>query len=242
MDKGDIFKLASSVRIKLNVRNEGAIDLFTMINEVPNMTVVYYPMGANISGMFIRNNKTPLIAINSAMSIGRQHFSLAHELYHFYHDNKDISVSSRDIGNDNEKNADLFASYLLIPMDDFMKSVSNISIDNITINDVIKLEQYYKVSRQAILRRLFEENKIDDIIKKKFSTNVILSAVNLGYDDALYKASPDDKVYRTYGEYIKLADRLLINEKISIGKYEELLISAYRSELVYGEILEELND
>lgn len=64
--------------------------------------------------------------------------------------------------------------------------------------------------------------------------NVIWSALNLGYDDALYKPTPEDKRYKTYGFYIQQAEKTLKQGLISSGKYEELLLSAYRSDLVYG--------
>lgn len=75
-------------------------------------------MGDHISGMCIKNDGNPVIAINSAMSVGRQRFSMAHELYHLYYDeNKQSTVCAIKIGtgNDTEKAADQFASYFLMP-------------------------------------------------------------------------------------------------------------------------------
>ena len=68
--------------------------------------------------------------------------------------------------------------------------------------------------------------------------NVTASAVNLGYRDNLYKPMPKEKQYGTYGYYIQQADRAMELGLISDGKYEELLLEAFRDDLVYGEEVE----
>jgi hypothetical protein len=79
---------------------------------------------------------------------------------------------------------------------------------------------------------------------EKFREGVICSAVNLGYDDALYRPLPESKQYKTYGYYIEKAEELYEKELVSTGKYEQLLLTAFRPDLVYGEEFEggELND
>lgn len=79
---------------------------------------------------------------------------------------------------------------------------------------------------------------------EKFRDGVISSAVNLGYDDALYKPLPENKQYKTYGYYIEKAEALYEKDLVSTGKYEQLLLTAFRPDLVYGEEFEggELND
>ena len=43
----------------------------------------------------------------------------------------------------------------------------------------------------------------------------------------------------TFGKYIKLAEELKSKEAISQGKYEELLLEGFRSDIVYGSNLDE---
>ncbi len=247
MDKLDIAKKASEIRNRLNISADAPVDLFTIVNAIPNMTVVYLPMGENISGICIKNKETPVIAVNSSMSVGRQHFSLAHELYHFYFDDiKQIGISGKEIGtgNDSEKCADQFASYFLIPINGFIEKARMLLDRNVSISikEVVELEQYFKVSRQAILIRLLEEKLITTSQKNEFSKNVKLSAINLGYSDTLYKPNPQEKAYGTFGYYIKTTDKLYAEEMISTGQFEEFLLSAFREDLVYGEEQEDLND
>ena len=65
-------------------------------------------------------------------------------------------------------------------------------------------------------------------------TGIIRSAQKLGYNDKLYLPSPEDKRYFTFGKYGKIAEDLKEKELLTNGKYEELLLSAFRSDIVYG--------
>ena len=56
----------------------------------------------------------------------------------------------------------------------------------------------------------------------------------MGFNSDLYRPLPEEKQYRTYGHYIDQADQLLTRDIVSYGKYEELLLAAFRDDLVYG--------
>ena len=61
---------------------QSPIDIFSLINNLKDVTLVFYPMSERISGMCIKQSNIKVIAINSNMSYGRQRFTVAHELYH----------------------------------------------------------------------------------------------------------------------------------------------------------------
>lgn len=207
-------------------------------------------MGDHLSGMCIKNDGNPVIAINSSMSVGRQRFSMVHELYHLYFDdNNNTMVCAIMIGtgSDTERAADQFASYFLMPpvaLSELIRNIQGTSKDNLEIKEIVKLEQYFGISRQALLCRLIEDKKLTSQQADQFRQGVIRSAVSLGYDDSLYNPLPENKRYKTYGYYIQQAEELLQKAIISTGKYEQLLLSAFRPDLVYGDELEggELND
>ena len=240
MDKLELWKMAVSLRKQLGENSTSPIDIFTLAYSIDLLSIVYYPMGEHISGLCIKGDRNNVIAINSSMTHGRQRFSMAHELYHLNSDNDPLTViCSKKIGEGSEKElqADQFASYLLMPpnaLSEMIKQVKKSMSDRLTIKDVVRLEQYFGVSRQAILFRLTEENELTLQEAQSMRQNVIWSALSLGYDDALYKPTPEDKRYKTYGFYIQQAEKTLKQGLISSGKYEELLLSAYRSDLVYG--------
>jgi Zn-dependent peptidase ImmA (M78 family) len=195
--------------------------------------------------MCVKGKHSNVFAINSLMTLGRQRFTLAHELFHLYYDNEpSTSICLKNIGAGNEKEiqADQFASYLIMPplaLTEMIQKLKESSSGVITLNEVVFLEQYYQISRQAVLYRLIQERELSHQDAEKMRQNIIQSAINLGYDDTLYKPSPLNKRYRTYGHYIKLAEKVLEKGLVSRGKYEELLLEAFRSDLVYGEDIDE---
>ena len=250
IDKLNLCTKALGLRKELGEDTTSPIDIFSLAHTITQLTLVFYPMGDHLSGMCIKNDGNPVIAINSSMSVGRQRFSMAHELYHLYDDeNKQSTVCAIKIGtgNDTEKAADQFASYFLIPpvaLSESIKKIHGMSTGNLGIKEIVKLEQYFGVSRQALLYRLIGDNKLTPQQAEQFRQGVIRSAVNLGYDDSLYKPLPEDKQYKTYGYYIQQAEELLRKDLVSTGKYEQLLLTAFRPDLVYGDEFEggELND
>jgi len=250
IDKLDICTKALSLRKKLGVDVNSPIDILSLLQSISKLTLIFYPMGENLSGMCIRRDNNPVIAINSSMSIGRQRFSMAHELYHLYFDeNKHSPVCAINIGNGNEieKSSDQFASYFLMPplsLSENINRIKKLSSDKLRIKEIVKLEQYFGVSRQSLLYRLYKDKSLTFEETNKYRLGVIKSAINLGYDDTLYKPLPKNKQFRTYGYFIQQAEKLLKNDIISNSKYEELLLTAFRPDLVFGENFEEgeLND
>lgn len=240
IDKFELWKKAANLRKNLGEDETSPIDIQSLAYSIDRLTMVFYPMGDHLSGMCIKNANNKIIAINSSMTLGRQHFSMAHELFHLYFDENLTAICAKKIGlgNEKENQADQFASYLLIPPNALTEMIQQVKIENanrLTVNDVVKLEQHFRVSRQAILYRLIEEKEITQQEAELLRQNIIKSAVRLGYDDALYKPLPINKQYMTYGFYIQQAEEVFRKGLISSGKYEELLLSAFRSDLVYGE-------
>jgi Zn-dependent peptidase ImmA (M78 family) len=241
MDKLDLWKKAANLRKQLGEDATSPIDVFSLAHSIERLSMVFYPMGDHLSGMCIKSDNNAVIAINSSMSVGRQRFSMAHELFHLYYDDAQLTaICAKKIGTgkDKENQADQFASYLLMPPDaltTMIKRVKKNETDRLSVKDVVRLEQHFGVSRQAILFRLIEENEITQQEAGPMKQGVIWSAVSLGYDDTLYKPLPTEKQYMTYGFYIQQADEAFGKGLISSGKYEELLLSAYRSDLVYGD-------
>jgi len=212
-----------------------------MLNNSDDFTVVFYPMSDRISGICIRDEHNKLIAINSALTYGRQRFTAAHELCHlFFHENLKSIICAKDIEKNKdpqEKEADMFASYFLAPyesMKDFIKTKLKKDKNNLDVNGVIKIEQHYGLSRQAALWRLINDGYLSFEEADTMKTGIILSALKLGFDDKLYLPTSQDKQYHTLGKYVKLAEELKDKGLVSNGKYEELLLDAFRGDIVYG--------
>lgn len=217
------------------------IDIIAIATTIPNLTVVYYPMGTSISGMCINGNKNCTIAINSNMSLGRQRFTMAHELYHYYYNSEKTTICSISTNKNNktEQEADLFASFLLMPpiaLKDKIKKQKQLSNnDTLSLKDIIAIEQYFQVSRQALLFRLVNLNEFTFDEIESFKRDIRINARLNGYNDDLYKPSPANKQYKTFGHYINMANDIYEHNEISTGKYEELLLSAFRADIVFGD-------
>ena len=243
MDHSRLMTQAAMLRKRLGEDSSSQIDIFAMAQNIEGLTIVYYPLGENLSGMCIKGQEdNNLIAINSSMTLGRQRFSLAHEFYHLYYDDNMISVCAKkiDSGKDIERSADMFASYFLMPdaalqlrAEQYVKRHTD---EELSLNDVIRIEQYFGVSHQAAVYRLMHTPFLSETTGNSFLVKAVRSkAEALGYSSDLYRPSSKEKQYMTYGNYISQAEQILEKGLVSEGKYEELLMDAFRSDLVYGD-------
>lgn len=190
-----------------------------------NVMTLYRPLSENFSGMSIKDGKgNRFMLINSNNPIGRQHFTIAHELYHlFIEDSPKPHACTKDgLNTYTEKLADMFASMFLMPASGISQLIPDDELlGEITIGTIIRAEHYFSVSRIALLNRLrdlgFINNAKKDTLK---SIPVIQSAKERGYDTALYKSGNANLFIGDLGEK---AHKLFEASKISEGHYIEIL-------------------
>lgn len=224
------------------LRHEWGIESFTPLNirslvynNINNLTVLWFPMKTNISGCCSKTEDDNVIFINSNHTIGRQNFTLAHELYHLlYEDICDFIVCGINNNNQSEKNADNFASTLLMPDSALYWFKNKNRIEEWTLEDVIKCEQHYQVSHTTMLIRLKNLNWISQNQFDEYKANIIREADRLGYDTNLYKPSPETQKYSSIGELIRLTEKAYENEKITGGKRREILLKSFRNDILYN--------
>lgn len=244
INKFDLSNKAVMLRKKFGEDAASPTDIFKLVQSIENLTLVIYPLNRNISGVSYKGKISSVIVINSDMSIGRQRFSLAHELYHLYYDfSEKSSVSSLKIGSGDEieRSADQFASYFLLPSEAlyaYMDGIRSSGRNSLNIEDVIKLEQYFGLSHKAIIYRLLDEGLVDYEFAKSMDSGVIEIAARLGYDTSLYYPPHENQRVLVLGAYISKAEKLLEKDMISRAKYEELLLDAFKDDIVYGTLRE----
>ncbi|MBQ0072386.1 MAG: ImmA/IrrE family metallo-endopeptidase [Spirochaetales bacterium] len=242
IDYTELMMKAERTRKKLGEDNHSPIDIFALAQGIEHLTLVYYPMGDAISGMCVKgSDERCTIALNSSMTLGRQRFTLAHELYHRYHDDDNLtSICSKKIntGSETERKADAYAAYFLMPRVALCEKVEELlkkHEGDLTIQDIIRIEQFFGVSHQAAVYQLNNCGHITrDQVNELLNTNVKHIAVAMGYRSDLYCPLPEEKQFCTFGHYINQAETLLSKGIISNGKHEELLLEAFREDLVYG--------
>lgn len=231
-------QLAEDLRREWGIDNYSPIDIFSIVIEkLPNLTLILFPLGEKISGCCSKVNEDQVILINSEHSKGRQNFTLAHELYHLlYEDNEEwLICSGNENENSSEEEANNFASSLLMPDIALNDYIRKNNIHRWNLDNIIHCEQFFQISHTAMLYRLrFIKELItyDDYISYK--NNVKIEAMKLGFSTELYDPSIESKKYFSFGNYIRLTEKAFENNKISIGKKNELLLDVFRSDIVYN--------
>ena len=225
MTQAEIKFQASKLRNQFGFSNTEAIRLKSLL--LKEQILGYFTaLDDDFSGMAIKINQSKFILINSSHTLGRQHFSICHELFHLYID-KNFSPHKCQAALFNRKDktefdADSFASYFLLPEDGIYSNIpeEERKKDKIKLSTVIKIEQYYSCSRSALLNRLFSLGFITISKKEEYSIGVQKSAMQLGYSTSLYKPGNKDLIL---GDYGVLAYELFNNEKISESHYASLM-------------------
>lgn len=226
---------ANALRERFLLGNRLPVDMESLLVEQGIITV-FMPMDDNFSGMCLRyDDCTNFMLINSKMVLGRQNFTIAHELYHlFVQDKNDFEVHSCDINNPKspvERHANSFASYFLLPetgVKEMMVKI-NCTRNNINPAHIITLCGCFGVSYQAMLIRLdkilrLPENRFDDL----WSFPPVSYAEQCGLKTDVFRIPTRDNVI--IGDYAAKAQALYDSGKISKGHLIELM-----SDIKFGE-------
>jgi Zn-dependent peptidase ImmA (M78 family) len=220
-------KKANSFRERNGISGSEAIRLKSLLLKL-NVLTLFRPLTEAFSGMSLKiNDNARFILVNSKHSIGRQHFTIAHELYHLYIQEKfeihQCKTGLFDSKNKEEYNADYFASCLLMPESGIHEMIPDEELKKkkISLQTVIKLEQYFSVSHSSMLVRLKMLDLLDAKTLEYFKTfKATETAQQYGYDTSLYKEGNHNIIVGDYGEKAKM---LFDIEKISEGHYLELM-------------------
>ena len=108
---------ANKFRRELGLGIETSIDLEKLLLTLGVLTV-YKPLESDFSGMALKTNANLFMLINSAIPLGRQNFTIGHELYHLFIQS-DFNFQMCNAGKFDKKdkeeyNADIFSSYFFI--------------------------------------------------------------------------------------------------------------------------------
>lgn len=218
---------AADFRNKFGYNSTEPINFISLLKRLDILTL-FKNLSDDFSGLSMKEQESRFMLVNSSHSIGRQNFTICHELYHLYYDSDFTPhkchtglFPKRDI---NERMADLFASHLLLPESGIIQLISEEELkkDQIRLASLLKIEQTYGSSRSALLYRLSKMDLISSSFKEKYSQNVKSGAHQLGYSIDLYEATAERAIMGTYGS---LANKLYENDRISESHYQELMLS-----------------
>lgn len=194
-----------------------------------NIITVFKPLSDDFSGMSIRYlDSYRFMLINSNQILSRQHFTIAHELYHLFIQKEFSSYNCTPNKSDyssqpEEFKADIFASNLLLPQNGFLGLIPDHEKqkkNRITRETIFRIHQYFGVSVKAVIMRLRDFDLVDSYYFDDYSSNLKNTAINLGYSAKLYKGTGKSFVI---GDYASLARKLYESQKISESHYLELV-------------------
>lgn len=227
-----IERQATEFRQRTGLSNTQAVNLKSLLLKL-NVLTIYRPLSNHFSGMSLKSpDGERFMLINSNQPRGRQHFTIAHELYHLFVEENPIPHNCGAEGekNESEQCADAFALTLLMPYGAILQMIPADELKcKITLASVIRMEHYFSVSRQAIVNRLCDTKFITRQERNTLlSYPAIKTAQEYGYDTSLYLPGNENLVIGDFGEK---ARKLYDEEKISEGHYHELLSKIG----VYGE-------
>jgi Zn-dependent peptidase ImmA (M78 family)/transcriptional regulator with XRE-family HTH domain len=164
----DAADAARQLRRYLNLGGGPLGDPFRATDE--HVLIWRVPLGEDLdgapSGLFYNHPQVGFsILVNSTMTLGRQVFTVAHELAHaFFHSrSRDVIVSMPGAELGRERFADLFAGELLVPGDELRRLVLEHALWNSLTEPtaVVHLQRHFGVSYATIRVRLLQERLID---------------------------------------------------------------------------------
>ena len=138
---------------------DSPINIKTVLTKL-GVLALFRPLSEGLCGLSIRSTTDDrFMLINSNNNIGRQHFTVAHELYHLYYGTNTVPHICRLGGKEPEEvNADSFASALLMPEKGLIQQLpgEEYRSGKISMATLLRTERVFGVSHDALLIRLLK--------------------------------------------------------------------------------------
>lgn len=169
-----IEKKAKELRLSLGISSNGIADIFTQFNT--KYYFIRFPLKeTSFLGAALKKDGDPIIFTNSSLILSREIFTAAHEIGHIelghLNGNDQILTDCEGSNNtDGEKEADHFASCLLMPREEISSYFRTLNNDSVTNQlDIAALQNTFHVSFESVLIRLNRLNLITDNDLKNLS-------------------------------------------------------------------------
>jgi Zn-dependent peptidase ImmA (M78 family) len=215
---------SSRFRQSVGLSDAEAVNIKSLLLKL-NVLTIYRPLSNSFSGMSLKGADKKFILVNSNQPRCRQHFTIAHELYHLYIEQNAMPHNCTIDGkkSESEQCADAFALMFLMPADGVRQLISDDELKSgkVSMASILRIEHYFSASHTAVLNRLFDLNLISRTDRDNYMhTPIMRTAREYGYDVSLYNLGNEGLVIGDFGEK---ARKLFDAEKISEGHYLELL-------------------
>jgi len=220
-DKALIANIAEKTRCLLDISQNNPVINPIYELEKNNIKIIQFPVAnRDVSGFSAYNDKIEdCIFLNSKCTAERRFFTAIHELAHliFHKDDYqgDLKVENEKI---KEGIADEFAGLFLVPTELLDEFIKDNFIYKFSLNDIINIKKYFNVSAKCIIKRLFNEEKINE---NEFNQ------LNKKIDDMVDPYSEPEPIELNRNiennRFINLVKKAFLDGKITVSKIAELL-------------------
>jgi Zn-dependent peptidase ImmA (M78 family)/DNA-binding XRE family transcriptional regulator len=169
---GDPVEIAYLAREKIGLdKKEPIFDICSLLEKSGVKIYLYKPILKKCFGMSLgQDDGGPVIAINifNSIPIERQIFTSVHELGHLILHKDSYKANILEENEQEEKEADEFASYFLMPEESFIEKWEE-TYGLHWVNRVLQIKRIYKVSYKTVLKRLISFTKAGENIYQQFA-------------------------------------------------------------------------
>lgn len=179
-----------------------------------------------VSGFCLLHERFPVIMVNNSNSFSRQLFTIAHELGHILfgvHGITDVDEKYFDLMEQADRELEIkcneFAAHLLVPEEEFRKDMVSFRAAGPEI--IPQIAQKYSVSREVVLRRLFEHKLVTsetyDALSKQWNKDYLRSRTE----------KPGGDYYRTRLAYLGEGFTHLAFERFYEGRLNKVQVATH---------------
>ena len=172
----DPVKLALKVREHLGLdANEPIKDIYEVVNAAGiKLHLAEMPMDDFFGVSIGEEDGGPAISVNvsKGISVERQIFTVAHEMAHLILHKESFRPEMFDDEPDEEREADRFAGYFLMPDEEFKKALERCKGMH-WFDAILTVKRYFRVSYLTVIRRLLDLGMTDNTIYQKFNTEYL---------------------------------------------------------------------
>jgi Zn-dependent peptidase ImmA (M78 family) len=221
-------QVAESERERLGLGQRDPIDNIFKLLEDQGVRILFDTIdGHEVFGISAYSRRYGLcILLNAVNTLERQIFSLAHEYGHLLLHRALFRTTTPAVGVDKESEvetmANTFAANFLVPekglRDAFLKDVGR---EKLSLEDIVFLKKYFKVSAQMMLRRLRDLQLIRDDDAKRLQAEI---AARVAAHQEFVPLSEDLKAdWHEVSRFQHLVKKVALQEMVSLGKLAQML-------------------
>jgi Zn-dependent peptidase ImmA (M78 family)/DNA-binding XRE family transcriptional regulator len=221
-------QVAASERQRLGLGDRDPIANVFQLLEEQGVRIFRHSLGHdNVFGISAFSLKYgPCIMLNSANTVERQIFSLAHEYGHLLMHRRLYQSAEPASGLDKEHPMEImanqFAANFLVPTAGLCEVFGrDVGQRDVGFQDLIYLKRYFKVSAQVVLRRLLDV----DLVQKERAEELTAELEKRTSEKQEFAPLNEDVLrdWRLVSRFMHLVRKAALEQMVSLGKLAELM-------------------